>query len=376
MACARCHDHKFDPISTRDYYGLAGVIASTDYVEVPLVSQAEVARAKQALSAGPEKEKGRCRKYPYAHAIKEGKPVTLKVHIRGNPETLGEDAPARLSDDSGRGDTGPSSQGQRPAGAGPGHRQQGQSADGPRDGQPRLAAPFRQGHGRTPSNFGKLGERPTHPELLDYLAVRFMASGWSIKKLHRDIMLSAVVSAEQRLRRRQRRRRPGQQSAVADEPPPAGSRAWRDAMLAVSGKLDATSAARRSTWPTPDNRRRTLYGAVSRHDLNRCCGCSTSPTRTSPARPRTVTTVPLQQLFVLNSDSWSRKPRRSPPGWPRQDDDDRRAHPPGVPAALRPAGDAHVKSSLGLGFLTRRRERARRLAEPLGAVCPGVAERQ
>ena len=44
----------------------------------------------------------------------------------------------------------------------------------------------------TPSNFGKLGQPPTHPELLDHLATRFMAEGWSIKKLHREIMLSAT----------------------------------------------------------------------------------------------------------------------------------------------------------------------------------------
>ena len=51
---------------------------------------------------------------------------------------------------------------------------------------------FGEGLVRTPSNFGKLGERPTHPELLDWLAARFVESGWSLKQMHRLIVLSAT----------------------------------------------------------------------------------------------------------------------------------------------------------------------------------------
>src|SRR5262249_10518877 len=99
---------------------------------------------------------------------------------------------------------------------------------------------FGEGIVRTPSNFGTLGERPTHPELLDWLARRFVESGWSIKALHRLIMLSAtyqqssLASAEtvkadpdNRLFGRMARRR-------------LESEAIRDALLAVGGRLDTT----------------------------------------------------------------------------------------------------------------------------------------
>src|SRR5205814_6894551 len=68
------------------------IIASTEYVEIPLVSAEEVDKAKKALTEDQKKKKV-APKYPFVHGIKEGKPVVMKVHIRGNPATLGEDAP-------------------------------------------------------------------------------------------------------------------------------------------------------------------------------------------------------------------------------------------------------------------------------------------
>src|SRR6185369_12147699 len=65
VACARCHDHKFDPISTKDYYSLAGVFASTDYLEAPLVSADEVEKAKKELTEEQKKKKVQP-KYPFA----------------------------------------------------------------------------------------------------------------------------------------------------------------------------------------------------------------------------------------------------------------------------------------------------------------------
>src|SRR5262249_2033792 len=141
---------------------------------------------------------------------------------------------------------------------------------------------FGKGLVRTASNFGALGERPTHPELLDHLASRFMApspqpspprgegerGSWSIKKLHREIMLSATyqlgsgfsaanhaIDPENRLLWRMNRRR-------------LEVEAWRDSMLAVAGNLDRTLGGPSTKLADPTNRPRTLYRAVSRHELD------------------------------------------------------------------------------------------------------------
>src|SRR5260370_27220290 len=86
-AWARCDDHKCDPISQKDYYGLAGIVASTDCVEAPLVPPVVVEEAKKKQTP-EEKKKKIAPQYPFAHAIKESKAVSLKVHLRGNPQTL------------------------------------------------------------------------------------------------------------------------------------------------------------------------------------------------------------------------------------------------------------------------------------------------
>lgn len=154
---------------------------------------------------------------------------------------------------------------------------------------------------RTLSNFGQLGERPSHPELLDTLAVELMESGWSLKHLHRQIMLSATwqqsssgdaagegIDPENRFVWQMNRRR------LEVEP-------WRDAVLSVSGQLNRDVGGPSSELDE-NHRRRTLYGHVSRHRLNDLLRLFDFPDPNITAGERTVTTVPLQQLFVLNSD--------------------------------------------------------------------------
>jgi mono/diheme cytochrome c family protein len=303
VACARCHDHKFDPIPTADYYSLAGIFASSDYDEVPLVPPEEVEKAKKALTED-EKKKKVAPKFPLVHALKDlPKPVTMRIHVRGNADTLGPEAPHHfltvLTPDT------------------PTNFEHGSGrlelAKAIADAANPLTARvivnrvwkqhFGQGLVRTASNFGALGERPTHPELLDYLATQFVRSGWSIKSLHRMIVLSAAyrqssatldehnreVDPENRLVWRMNRRR-------------LEVEAWRDAMLAASGTLDRTLGGPSTDLNSPDNRRRTFYGSVSRHDLNPLLRLFDFPDPNITADKRPETTVPLQQLFVLNSE--------------------------------------------------------------------------
>jgi hypothetical protein len=302
VACARCHDHKFDPIGTKDYYALAGIVASTEYEEVPLVSKEEVEAATKALTEDEKKKKVHP-KYPYVHALKEGgKPANMRIHVRGSASNLGDEAPRRflsiLSADDAPAFT-----------KGSGRLELAEAIAG--KGNPLTARVlvnrlwqhhFGRGLVRTTSNFGALGERPTHPELLDYLASRFIASGWSIKAMHREIMLSATyqrgsrydaddaeIDGDNKLLWRMNRRR------LEVEP-------WRDAMLAVSGKLDTALGGPSTNLADANNRRRTLYGAVSRHELNPLLRLFDFPDANVTCEERTVTTVPLQQLFVLNDE--------------------------------------------------------------------------
>jgi hypothetical protein len=305
VACARCHDHKFDPIPTRDYYSLAGVFGSTDYKEHVVATNGEIDDKATQDPTDRTKDKKKPRK-PVVHALKEGKPANLKVHVRGNPATLGEEAPRRFLAILAGDDAPPFTQGS-------GRLELARaiaSRDNPLTARVFVnrvwAHHFGRGLVATVDNFGALGERPTHPELLDYLAERFR-EGWSVKALHREILLSATyrmssrhdeesarVDPENRLLWRMNRRR------LEVEP-------WRDAMLAVAGQLDHSIGGPPRDLASPENRRRTLYAAVSRHNLDPVLRLFDFPDPNLTSGKRAETIVPLQQLFVLNSDFLARQ---------------------------------------------------------------------
>jgi hypothetical protein len=161
---------------------------------------------------------------------------------------------------------------------------------------------FGQGLVRTPSDFGLRGEPPTHPELLDYLANYFMANDWSIKSVHRLILLSSVyqqsstgnprlatLDPENRLLARMNRRR-------------LDFEQMRDSLIAVTGQLDHTAGGPAvDLIKTPFTKRRTVYGFIERQNLPGIFRTFdfASPDASSPQRY--TTTVPQQALFLMNS---------------------------------------------------------------------------
>ena len=157
---------------------------------------------------------------------------------------------------------------------------------------------FGEGLVRTPNNFGKLGEPPTHPELLDYLAHRFIQSGWSVKAMHRLILLSAAyqqssaapaetlqADADNRLLGRMNRRR------FEAEP-------LRDSLLAVAGILDQGMGG--PAIRELDNRRRTLYLMTIRSDRNNYRMLFDAADPVGIVEKRIDSTVAPQALFLLN----------------------------------------------------------------------------
>jgi hypothetical protein len=288
VACARCHDHKFDPITMTDYYGLAGVFASTRMVNK--TSDGKLLEGKVAADKMPADT---------VHLVQDGEPKDLNVFIRGNVQRKGPVAerrflrvlsrndPIRFKEGSGRKELAAA------------------IADraNPLTGRVMVNRLWGAFFGRplvpTPSNFGHSGQPPSYPELLDDLAVRFVDNGWSIKTMVREIVLSssyrqssADTSGKSRdpandlLARMNRRRLSVEQ--------------WRDAALYVSGDLEPIGG-KSIELDDPTNRHRTVYARVSRLKLNDMLVQFDYPDANVHAEKRAVTTTPTQKLFLLNS---------------------------------------------------------------------------
>jgi hypothetical protein len=285
MGCARCHDHKFDPISSQDYYGMAGIFASTrtlagrlslgvfsnvNAVALPERPEEMVARAEETrvywerLTAARTELaglKGKGKEFqkeitaatqavklleylpvvpPTAHAVVDvDTPADCRINLRGNAHQLGAETPRGAVAFVGKGaklDIADFTSGRKELAEWIGSKENPLTA--------RVAVNrvwhhlFGQGLVATIDNFGTRGGAPSHPELLDYLASEFMGNGWSLKKLVRQIVLSKAY----------RRSSAGEEKAMAADP--ENRLLWRmsrrrleaetirDAMLAVSGALD------------------------------------------------------------------------------------------------------------------------------------------
>jgi len=298
IACARCHDHKYDPIPTTDYYALAGVFAGTEMFNHPLDD--ERTTDKKGHAKEPKDA---------LHIVRDiSQPQNIPVQIRGNAENKGDIVPRGF----------PAVLTSEPVhfSTGSGRLELAKSiADRRNPLTARVIVNrvwgelFGQALVTTRSNFGELGSRPTHPQLLDDLAVRFMDQGWSVKWLCREILLSvtwqqsssasltkdssagssaAEVDPENRLLSRMNRQRLSVET-------------WRDTVLSVCGQLDVGVGGQSIDPLVSGEQRRTVYSRISRLDLNPLLATFDFPDPNVHSGNRVRTTTPLQKMFLMNS---------------------------------------------------------------------------
>ncbi len=336
VGCARCHDHKFDPVSAKDYYSLAGIFYSTKtmadrafvskWMERPLPSkemaarreehqkkidaakaevaglkeesQAELLKQKKAELEKLEKEMP---EFDSVMAATEADPQDLPVHVRGNhlapgPEKIPRGMPVILTSVATAPAIPPTVSGRM------------ELANWLVSPQNPLTTRvmanrlwmwhFGKPLMRSPSNWGLQADRPSHPELLDWLAKELVRRNWSLKDMHRTIMLSSAwqmssrtlieyeqTDPENRLLWRQNRRR-------------LEAELIRDAVLTVGNSLDLTMG---NISENTDGNRRAIYLPINRSALYEMFSTFDYVETANHIEQRPVTTVPHQALFLLNS---------------------------------------------------------------------------
>ncbi len=238
--------------------------------------------------------------YPYIHGVEDKATMKdLELAIRGNPENLGDKVPRHFLSVFADGDPTPFKNGS-------GRLELAEDIIKQPIAMRVITNRIWKGHFGTgivdtPSNFGMGGERPTNPELLEYLAKYFVDNGMSIKKLHREIMLSSVYQLSTANDMENYTKDSGNRLYWRAEHRRMDAEQVRDSIMQVSGNLDKSSYGP-SQELTPSNMRRTVYGRVSRYKLDTYLQLFDFPSPSISAEKRFVTTVPLQRLFLMNSD--------------------------------------------------------------------------
>lgn len=366
VGCARCHDHKFDPIPTKDYYALAAIFRNSElrnglrrrpafnsgYFKAAQLTElagvpdyppdqdaselrAERARLEQELrDAEAARDRDECRRLArelgqlpipgnLAMGVAEAaKPVAMRVNVGGDPHTLGERVqrgfvqalfPAEAELPSiGKNESGRLQLAQwltRP--------------DNPLTARVMANRVWHHLFGRgivaTVDNFGLMGQAPTHPELLDYLALRFMDHGWSVKSLIREIVLSRTYQLAADFEEANFEADPDNDYLWRARRRRLEIEALRDSILLVSGELQAGPPP-----PSPLNTfqpnqllngrnkqlqpweleafYRSVYVPVIRNLGNRWFETFDFPEPSETHGSRDVTTSPSQALFLMNSD--------------------------------------------------------------------------
>ncbi|MGD9856305.1 MAG: DUF1553 domain-containing protein, partial [Planctomycetaceae bacterium] len=369
IGCAKCHDHKFDPFSQEDYYRLQAFFAGTIPTDVPAVSedavQSHAVRVKEWAAAVErlQKQIADLEKARAASELSPGRQVaeqelaTLKLQLESwqsaEPQPLdtvmavcemdSETPPTFVLVRGEPGKHGPAVQPQFPesltafgdsvspsvaAEEATGRRRALAewltAADHPLTARVMANRLWQHHFGRglvsTPNDFGVMGEPPSHPELLDWLATEFVRSGWSIKHMQRLIVTSATYR---------------QSSALRDDVGPSDpenlclsrmpsrrmdAEILRDAVLAVSGQLndqaggpgvrlvlpqEVTALVYKGTWEASTNpselARRSIYRFVKRNLQPPMFAAFDAPDTLAPCARRNQSTHAGQALILLNS---------------------------------------------------------------------------
>jgi cytochrome c553 len=350
LGCARCHDHKFDPITTEDYYGLAGIFYSSHFLKtlgakgdeytlnrVPLVPRARAlardvplarvealeAKLKELDNLVPPvaadhpdrlalvKELEAVRRtlppaYPTAMAMQEwGMPGGLfpniqdvPVHLGGRYDDLGATVRRRM----------PSffcGTKQRRIKTGSGRRELAAWIASARNSLTARVIVNRvwQGHFgegvvRSPNNFGVTSEKPIYPELVDWLAATFIDDGWSLKQLHRRIMTSAAYRRSSFADADELAQDPDNRRLGRFSPRRLEAEEIRDALLTVADRLDATRGGPATDKLTSP--RRSLYLQTCRWDRGNFATLFDAANPDASVEKRIASTVAPQSLFLLN----------------------------------------------------------------------------
>ena len=283
VACARCHDHKYDPISTADYHAFAGVFAST-----------EIHKREIVESTGDKS---------HIHIVKDGKVQDLPIFKRGDVTDKGEVIPRGfleiLSDTDSKKYTNGSGRLELANAIA--------SSENPLTA--RVAVNriwqlfFGQGLVKTTSNFGSLGGLPSHPELLDYLAVTFMENGWSIKDLIKRILLSSTYRQSSFVISLKRQKDEENKYYSYFPRRRLSAEMLRDSMLLVSGEMESGDRGAESLKVSDKkNLRRTIYSRISRKELDHYLALFDYPDPNIHSSSRDETITPAQKLYFINSE--------------------------------------------------------------------------
>jgi len=161
---------------------------------------------------------------------------------------------------------------------------------------------FGEGFVRTPDDLGTQSEKPTHPELLDYLSAYLMDHNWSLKALHKLIMLSAVYQESSATTRAYETIDPENRLLWRANVRRLDFEATRDSLLVMSGKLDPTMGGQPvNLTDEPYSYRRSIYGYVDRGNLPELMQSFDFSNPSMPNSKRSTTVVPQQALFLMNS---------------------------------------------------------------------------